>query len=51
MVGNGILWFSEYSSDEQATWTYGIFAIGNFAFQPKDMFPPSAGTNADKLQQ
>src|SRR5271170_1867974 len=45
MVGDGILWFSEYKHEGDKSWTYGIFAIGNFAFQPKDFFPPKEGAN------
>jgi hypothetical protein len=33
MVGDGLIWFSEYSDNENGPWTYGIAAIGGFAFQ------------------
>jgi hypothetical protein len=45
MVGDGLLWFTEYQRAGDKTSTYGIFAIGNFAFQPKDFFPPKEGAN------
>lgn len=34
MIGNGILWFSEYADNVNGPWKYGISAIGDFAFQP-----------------
>ena len=41
MIGGGLLWFSQYSRDERGPMTYGILAIGSFAFQPRQT--PSAG--------
>ncbi len=35
MIGDGILWFSEYKERRDTSWTYGIFSIGHFAAQPK----------------
>jgi hypothetical protein len=43
MIGDGILWFSEFKHGSDKSWTYGIFAIGGFAFQQKDSFPPKEG--------
>jgi hypothetical protein len=45
MVGDGLLWFSAYKDAGDKPWTYVIFAIGRFAFQPKDFFPPKEGAN------
>jgi len=45
MVGDGLLWFTEYQRAGDKSWTYGIFAIGGFAFQQKDFFPPKEGAN------
>lgn len=39
MVGDGILWFLEYQSDERSPSQFGITAIGNFAFQPDELKP------------
>lgn len=39
MVGDGILWFTEYGGDDHGPWTQGISAIGNFAYQPKEEEP------------
>jgi hypothetical protein len=36
MIGDGILWLTEYGSDAHGPWTQGILAIGNFAYQPKE---------------
>jgi hypothetical protein len=36
MVGDGILWFSEYPPDGRNSGRYMISAIGHFAFQPKE---------------
>jgi hypothetical protein len=35
MVGDGILWFSEYQTKGHDSWKYMISAIGDFAFQAK----------------
>ena len=45
MVGDGLLWFSAYKDAGDKPWTYVIFAVGRFAFQPKDFFPPKEGSN------
>jgi hypothetical protein len=39
MVGDGILWYSQYSLDSGSTWTYFILAIGDFAFQANEDSP------------
>ena len=33
MVGNGILWFTQYAHPGESSWSYGILAVGNFAYQ------------------
>ena len=45
MIGDGILWFSEYQHAGDKSWRYGIFAIGYFAFQPEDALRPKEGAN------
>jgi hypothetical protein len=45
MIGDGILWFDEYSTNENGPWTYGIAAIGGFAFRPEDWLSSPEGTN------
>lgn len=45
MIGDGILWFDEYSDNENGPWTYGIAAIGGFAFRPEDWLSSPEGTN------
>ena len=46
IVGDGILWFSEYRRDEHSSRTYGIFSIGHFALQPKETAKPSLSREA-----
>jgi hypothetical protein len=50
MIGDGILWFTEYANDANdanGPWTYGIAAIGDFAFQSESVSsPPGEGANA-----
>jgi hypothetical protein len=36
MVGDGILWFTEYRVSKDSPWQYVITAFGDFAFQPKE---------------
>jgi hypothetical protein len=45
MIGDGILWFDEYSTNENGPWTYDIEAIGGFAFRPEDWLSSPDGTN------
>lgn len=45
MVGDGLVWFADYQRAGDKSGTYGIFAIGHFAFRPKDSFPPKAEAN------
>jgi len=43
MLGDGILWFSAYKKKGDKFWSYGILAIGGFAFQPKDISAAGEG--------
>ena len=45
MVGDGLLWFTQYQSAGHKGWAYGIFAIGHFASQPKDAMQPKQTAN------
>jgi hypothetical protein len=45
MLGDGVLWFTQYQRAGDKAWTYGIFAFGHFAFQPKDAMQPKHGAN------
>jgi hypothetical protein len=45
MLGDGVLWFTQYQRAGDKAWTYGLFAIGHFAFQPKDAMQRKQGAN------
>ncbi len=45
MLGDGVLWFTQYQRAGEKAWTYGIFAFGHFAFQPRDAMQPKHGAN------
>jgi len=45
MLGNGHLWFTQYHLPGGKAGTYGILAIGHFAFQPKESVKPRAAAN------
>jgi hypothetical protein len=36
MIGDGLLWFSEFGDDAHSPWTQRILAIGHFAYQPRE---------------
>ena len=40
MVGDGIIWFSKYEDEQHTASTYGIFALGYFAWQPREDVSP-----------
>ncbi len=45
MVGQGILWFTEYPSGSLPQSKYIVLAIGNFAFQPQSWANPQSGAD------
>lgn len=49
MIGRGLLWFSEYQRPGDESWTYGIWAIGYFAFQPEHTMPPKEAASQLEL--
>jgi|ERR1051325_1077497 hypothetical protein len=46
MIGDGILWLSQYRLNDRAPWEYKISAIGFFAFQQSQSVSPRSSEHA-----